>query len=104
MDSKDIVNIATKQWTTEDGTITWRRYNEIRDKAPLAEGAVLGGPTPASNHSIDNIRDTIRREVQTAVAHLVAEIDSLTQRCEELEVELVSRADLAEYPVLGEGD
>jgi hypothetical protein len=67
---------------------------------------------PASNAVVDNtvplvtpIHTIIRKEVAKAVAHLVAEIDGLTQRCEELEVELISRADLAEYPVLGsEGD
>jgi hypothetical protein len=94
MDSKDTVKA---QPTDEAGTISWRRYNnQLQYTKPMAEAQ-----PPASNHAIDNtvpptiaIRHIIHREVQMAVAHLVAEIDGLTQRCEELEIELGVTYDL----------
>jgi hypothetical protein len=37
---------------------------------------------------ISPIIELVRKEVESVVAHLIAEIDGLTQRCEELEIEL----------------
>ena len=48
---------------------------------------------PASKQKIEEYEDDYRcvyteTEMQDAIAHLVSELDGMTQRCEELEIEL----------------
>jgi hypothetical protein len=97
MDSKDTIKKQWK-WTNEPGTISWRRYKTITGQDIAEPGShvhIMPDPytqplVPASNAipHVKPLRDLVREEVDKAVAHLVAEIDDLTQRCEELEIEL----------------